>query len=1583
MSYNLKDLMCRGNITLEIVDDFVLYKAELMSSIGNIFRNNDSSTEITLTVFKGLDDITHKFTDIEWKRFTFDSNGESDKTWGDKHKGKRTITVTKEEIEGKAVIQCAVYQNIESERKLVAAQSITFIDINDMVPSAKPPLNPIDGEIWIDNSVDPPVIKVWDEEKGQWITITIAGSSTKNLINNSNFWKAYDFTDFKLVGNLHDYRIAPYQGKNYAQLRADTYDNEIRGFYQDISKSYYPEETYLMQAKAYILDETGMYDGGLSFRIVDVTTKQGPNLEEIEVEKEIVSKTFKLRNDKVSTVHTTFTMPTKINKLRVYVYGEKEKAFHIAVTELSLSHNTQLHDWEMSDDDLQWKIDNKVSNDPKEVFNALTDGGKMQGIYTAINPETKKDDYYINANYIKSGQVEADYINAKGLTVSKDIPQEDGTNKTINTLEVTKDGDVHILANKLSIMPYAETNIPTKDEVNKELETKVNADKESIITAINDTGIFMENGKLTINADNVSTGILKSRNDMANFNLNEGTFRLGKNDNNFKLKFDGTDLLFGQGAIKWENLDNSITEELIPYDVYLEKSFVLVGDEVNNTEVSQGEDGQLIIPEEKPVNRVLAVKGNDKLIAVETTPKDGEFNFRILEQSGCEAIKYTNDSFYINKVNSENAYVKVSVSCEDKQILTRTMTITNKNIEGTPGPAGPPGPGGDLATFVYCKSNEKPAKPTGNNPEGWYERIEEIIEQGDLWCSQGIKDANTGDIKGEWQEPYKLEDANNNLLSNYKWTPGTGDCGIYKALGGSTENIRTTDKDPKGNQNILWTAISQDANGIMDFIDGGFSASVKIDYMKTYRFSVWAKVSDKNCYINMAADISNTEDKGGGAQPNPVFFSGPFPEIDKWYLIVGYVLGTGIPHNPTNSGVYDSANGDRIIINGKEQTLPIFKNKDGAKQQTIRVFMSGGEQVGVNAKFFDPRIEIIDGEEQTIDSMLGKMSNMKWIYEWNGTKTEINGSSVLTPKLFTGTIDEITGKHTGIAMGMDVLGNGQNGIVGYSKGLKTFHIKTDGSAIFGDESKDHIEISSNGIATIPVVKGDNIQANKLVVYYTDSNGEQILDENKKPIKTLEVTDRGEVILHPSKFEMLSGIINGGGSGGDSGSDALVPQLQELGMIFDTSGPKPKFEINATQITTGELAADRLSLYGLNVYKKSFDGNKTDTKTLEVTETGDININAQNFRLCSTNEYGDLINGENINDMVSSIIVDPNTISIISQNIDIKGVVTFGNLTNALQNGGFSYTDENGRDKWLTTKIDGGIIETNTIKLNSLESNSQNPIITLFDQCALDATYKNNEGHGNSIRLKWNNNNYVYIGDQDFRVVLRNSDATFKVTHDSVLMGNTRVYFTGAVYSYITNSNGEVKTIDLRNQLSSRDNTSQCTCDHRSLYPVRTMSLGYSGSSWTKVHATDGVVRLSDKNKKENISYLSNNKNSKENKINKNTIYNIKPEIDNFDLYNFIKNDLNLCTFNYKEEEDQYSISNTSYQIGFIAQDIENNNVGKYIVTNYGDEKNKKLMIIESNYINTIAGALKVAINKIESLEQRIVDLENKLNGGEI
>lgn len=1360
MSYTLKDLVCRSNITIELVDDSVLYKAELMSSIGNIFRNNDSSTDITLVIFKGVEDITNRFSDIEWKRFTFNSNGQEDKTWGNKHKGKTSITVTKEEIEGKAVIQCSVYAKMSGERKLVAAQSITFIDINDMVPSSKPPLHPIDGEIWIDNSVDPPVIKVWDEKKGQWVTITVANSSTKNLVNNSNFFKDYGFTDFKLTQGLNDYRIAPYQGKKYANLRADSYEDSRRGFYQDIQKSYYPEEIYLIQAKAYSLDLTGMYDGGLTLEVCDVTTRTGPNLEEIEEENTLVEKSFKLKPDKIQNVFTTFTMPQTITKLRVYIYGEKNTAFHIAVTEISLSHNSKIHEWELSDDDMQWKLDNKLNNDPKSVFNALTDNGKMQGIYTAINPDTGKDDYYINANYIKSGKVDAEHIQAKGLTVTKEITSTEG-NKTVNTLEVTKDGSVHILADKLSIMPYAETNISTKDEVDIKLKNKVDADKDSIINTINDTGIFIDKGKLVLNADNVSTGILKSRNNMSVFNLNAGTFRLGQSDSFYKMKFDGEDLLFGAGAIKWDNLDNGIIEELTPYDVYLEKTSVIVTEEINSTEV-QGD----VIPDIKPINKVLATKGNNKLTPVDTVASNGEFSFRILEQNGCIAKKNGPDSFYVDKVQKESSFVRVSISCENKQTITRTMTITKTNIEGTVGPPGDPGEDGSMAAFIYCKSKERPEKPTGNHPSGWYERIEEIIENGDLWCSQGIRNSKTGELEGEWQVPYKLEKQNNNLLANYPWIPGEGAYSIYTPLGLSTENRRINDKDPKGNYNVCWQAISQDANDIMDFIDGGFSASVKIDPMKTYRFSVWAKQSDKNCYINMSADVTNTNDINGDAQPNPVFYSSPLPEVDKWYLIVGYVLGAGNPHVPTNSGVYDSKTGERILIEGSQYSLPTFKNKDSANKQTIKVYMSGGEQIGVNAKFYDPRIEIVDGEEASLDSLLGKLSDMKWIYEWNGTKTEINGSSVLTPKLFTGSIDEASGKHTGIALGMNVVGDGKNGMVGYSKGIKTFHINTDGSAIFGADEKERLEIGTDGSITLPIVHGNKINANNLVVKLLNERGEPVLDKQGKEIHTIEITDKGEVIMHPTKFEMLSTITGGGGgdTGGESSPDALVPQLQQLGFKFENN--PPKFVINASQITTGKLAADKLDLYGLTIYKKGYPYNKT----LEVTSDGSVKINASDFLIesgYSTESLDTALDSEHI---ATQIAANENAINMISQNINLTGYVTFSDLSRSGK-----------------TSINGANIKTGTIYCDAIGTCKKDAIIKLFEHngnlCALDATESMNKGKGTAIRLKWDDNNYVYISNNSIKFYTEYVKGWDTISNSTFSIYNSGISVSGGIAIY--------------------------------------------------------------------------------------------------------------------------------------------------------------------------------------------------------
>lgn len=61
-------------------------------------------------------------------------------------------------------------------------------------------------------------------------------------------------------------------------------------------------------------------------------------------------------------------------------------------------------------------------------------------------------------------------------------------------------------------------------------------------------------------ADEIITGILKGGN--VRWNLNDGTFLIGKNEDDYLLKFDGSTLKFGDSSIKSENLDEPLKEEL-------------------------------------------------------------------------------------------------------------------------------------------------------------------------------------------------------------------------------------------------------------------------------------------------------------------------------------------------------------------------------------------------------------------------------------------------------------------------------------------------------------------------------------------------------------------------------------------------------------------------------------------------------------------------------------------------------------------------------------------------------------------------------------------------------------------------------------------------------------------------------------------------------------------------------------------------------------------------------------------------------------------------------------------------------------
>ena len=149
---------------------------------------------------------------------------------------------------------------------------------------------------------------------------------------------------------------------------------------------------------------------------------------------------------------STFTTLENTKSIEVNISGEKNKAFDFLVTNTKLENYLIATEWELAIEDVQDALDHKVGNTHEEIFNSLTDDGKMQGIYVDIDEHGRKN-FYFNATYIKSGKLLGDYINAKNLKVVKD-------NGDV-TLNIDSKGNVDIKARKMQILV---SNDETKEE---------------------------------------------------------------------------------------------------------------------------------------------------------------------------------------------------------------------------------------------------------------------------------------------------------------------------------------------------------------------------------------------------------------------------------------------------------------------------------------------------------------------------------------------------------------------------------------------------------------------------------------------------------------------------------------------------------------------------------------------------------------------------------------------------------------------------------------------------------------------------------------------------------------------------------------------------------------------------------------------------------------------------------------------------------------------------------------------------------------------------------------------------------------
>ena len=95
-----------------------------------------------------------------------------------------------------------------------------------------------------------------------------------------------------------------------------------------------------------------------------------------------------------------------------------------------------------------------------------------------------------------------------------------------------------------------------------------------------------------------------------------------------------------------------------------------------------------------------------------------------------------------------------------------------------------------------------------------------------------------------------------------------------------------------------------------------------------------------------------------------------------------------------------------------------------------------------------------------------------------------------------------------------------------------------------------------------------------------------------------------------------------------------------------------------------------------------------------------------------------------------------------------------------------------------------------------------------------------------------------------------------------------------------------------------------------------------------------------------------------------------PIVSREDMYKFVRDNLRLATYKLRDSREEDA---NRTEIGFLAQDIMDTKVGKYIV-NDNDPDNLTYDI--GNRISVLEGALQKAIEKIELLEQAINNKED-------
>lgn len=336
----------------------------------------------------------------------------------------------------------------------------------------------------------------------------------------------------------------------------------------------------------------------------------------------------------------------------------------------------------------------------------------------------------------------------------------------------------------------------------------------------------------------------------------------------------------------------------------------------------------------------------------------------------------------------------------------------------------------------------------------------------------------------------------------------------------------------------------------------------------------------------------------------------------------------------------------------------------------------------------------------------------------------------------------------------------------------------------------------------------------------------------------------------------------------------------------------------------------------------------------------------------------------------------------------------------------------------------------SITVDKLSSNNSNsPVITLFDQCEIDASYEYGQGKGTGIRFKWDDYNYVYQGRNLFALfqtsggdgkifsVTSDANGTYLYNKDNYALAlgsslsyrGSTVITTGNYTSWCAPSShshsgyassshshsGYASSSHSHSEYLPTNSTTYLETGSHDPYYTNQYNLGYSSYRWQQVVSKNVYADYcsgSDASIKENIRYIKPTNASlfsrdaePEEILNPNSDNDINLGVSGTDLYEFVKNDLKLCEYNYNDdyirngETGEVIKTNFDNKIGFIAQDLQDSYVGQLIVGEWEGQLSYNL----NNYVSVLGGALQYDImfrdEQIAILENTIADLETRIN----